>query len=478
MTGFEKLEKLIKQKNSRLVLGLDPKDETEEQLKIFIDECAEYIVAIKPQLAFYENCPERRATAMRLMDYANEKYGLVRILDVKRGDIANTQSRWAQADIKNFKPDIVVVNAYMGGRDVVMPYLQEDSNLCVYVLVATSNPAARDFQDLLCGGLKNYEQMAIHCRQIDKKRVGYVIGATKPDAIKNVRMIEGELALGAGHALCPGFGTQGGDLEFVKQAGPNAIYPLSSGLTKAGKDIKKVAKQWRDDINKAFSDSVPTPTLKEYVVGELVAKGLIIAPQHDDVATWPFLKRGRDKLSSLGLPFGGDVSLLRKYLADGTLTKEDFTNLFMNFRDMLGHPELRRLFAFLYMEMIKKSGITFDRIGSVAYGAINTGDLVSYFMDKPGFLLRKERGAEATHGDILGEIKSGETVILVEDVATTGNSAIRDIKLLREKFGVKVTDVFIFIKRTEEAEKNYKAAGIKLHYVFDMPTLRKMVGVK
>jgi len=463
LNGFEKLEKLMKSKNSRLCLGLDPKDESEEELKQRIDECAEFIVAIKPQLAFYEHCPKRRQVAMNLMDYANKKHGLVRILDVKRGDIANTQAHWARADINNFNPDIVVVNAYMGGVDVVKPYLDSDPKLCVYVLVATSNPGARDFQDLLCGGLTNYQQMALHCRNIDPKRVGYVIGATKPDAIKNIRMLEKELGLTEGHALCPGFGTQGGSLEHVRYSGVNTLYPLSSGIKNA-----KVAKQWRDDINKQVP--IPTPTLKEFVVGELVNKGLIIAPQHDDVARWPLLKRGREKVNK------HDVESLRKYLADGTLTKDDFTNLFMNFRDMLAHPELRRLFAFLYMQMIKNSGIQFDRIGSVAYGAINTGDLVSYFMDKPAFLLRKERGTEVTHSDILGEVKKGETVILVEDVATTGMSALRDIKMLREVFGVKITDVFIFIKRTEEAEKNYADNGIKLHYVFDMQTLRAMIG--
>jgi len=479
ITGFQKLEKLFKEKSSRLCLGLDPgKEEVEASkahgglenyLKHLIDECAEYIVAIKPQLAFYEASPEWRKIAMNVMDYANEKHDLVRILDVKRGDIANTQSHWARADLNNFNPDIVVVNAYMGGVDVVMPYLNEDPKLCVYVLTATSNPGARDFQDLLCGGLTNYQQMALHCRKLDPARIGYVMGSTKPDAIKNIRMLEREVGLTQGHALCPGFGTQGGSLEHVKYAGVNALYPISSGLSKS-KNPREVAKKWRDDINAAFKTAIPTPTLKEYVVSQLVEKGLIIAPNHDDVARWPLLKRGRDKIKKF------DVDSLRAYLTDGTLTKEDFTDLFMNFRDMLAHPELRRLFAFLYMEMIKASGIHFDRLGSVAYGAINTGDLVSYFMDKPAFLLRKERGAEATHADILGEIKKGETVILVEDVATTGNSAIRDIKMLRETFGVKVTDVFIFIKRTEEAEANYAREGIKLHYVFDMAQLRKMIG--
>jgi len=495
MTGFEKLEMLIAKKGSRLVLGIDPskveieiaaknfKGDLEAYLMSIIDDCAEYIVALKPQLAFYEKSPEMRQMAMRLMKHAREKHGLVGILDVKRGDIANTQAHWAAADIANFSPDIVVLNAYMGGRDVVQPYLDTDKNLCVYVLVATSNPSARDFQDKLCGGLMNYQQMAMHARKIDSARIGYVIGSTKPDAIRNVRMLEAEIGMQPGHVLSPGFGRQGGDLEFVKHGGANAIYPISSGLTNpeyfpsGTKTSKEVAKLWRDEMNKAFESSIPTKTLKEHVVDLLLDAGLLVAPKTDDVALWPFLKRGRDKLKSLGLPHG-DVDTMRKYLADGVLSKDDFTNLFLNLRNLMGHPELRRLMAVLYVQMIDKSGVKYDRIASVAYGAINTGDLVSYILDAPGILLRKERGEETTHSDILGDIKKGERIIMIEDVATTGSSLIKDVKMLRETFGVVVTDAYIFIKRTEEAEKAYRDNGINMHYIMDLPALRKIVGVK
>ncbi|MCL2228848.1 MAG: orotidine-5'-phosphate decarboxylase [Firmicutes bacterium] len=490
MIGFVKLEKLIKSKNTRLVLGIDPdieevkaaKGDLEGYLKSVIDECAEYVVAVKPQLAFYEKSPEWRQIAMNVMDYAGKKYGLIKILDVKRGDIANTQSNWAHADINNFRPDIVVVNAYMGGKDVIQPYLDADKNLCVYVLTATSNPSARDFQDLLSGGLLNYQQMALHARSADQKRVGYVVGGTKIDAIKNIRMLERENNMTEGHALCPGFGRQGADLQFVKHAGNNAIYSVSSGLTNAkylnGKKPGEAAKWWRDEINRELKNAVPTMSVKEYVATQLVEKGLIIAPKSDDFATWPFLKAGKDKLKNAGVKWDGSVDQLRKFIKDGIIGKNDFTNLFLNLRNLMAFPELRRLMAYLYVQMIQKSGTKVDRVASIAYGAINTGDLVSYFLDKPTILLRKERGQEPTHSDLLGEIKSGESIVMIEDVATTGNSLIRDVKMLRETFGVQITDAFIFCKRTEESEKNYRDNGLKMHYIVDMPTLRKLVGIK
>ncbi|MCL2177674.1 MAG: orotidine-5'-phosphate decarboxylase [Firmicutes bacterium] len=500
MNGFQKLEALIKKKQSHLVLGLDPTDEEikigkdeaglEAYLKTIIDQCAEYIVAVKPQLAFYEHSAAARQVAMNLMAYASEKHGLVKILDVKRGDIANTQTSWAKADIQNFKPDIVVLNAYMGGEDVIKPYLQQDPNLCVYALVATSNPSAIQFQETLNGGLFTYQQMALQARQIDVSRVGYVIGSTKTDAIKNVRMLEVQKNLPAGHALCPGFGRQGGSLEFALHGGQNAIYPISSGLTKKDHLVKKTgktpfgdtAKHWRDEINKQKKKSIPPISLTKHVVDLLNKDDLILTPKSADVATWPLLKRGRDTLKQAGIALEGDdkakLKTLQKALKDGVLTEADFGKIFLQLRDVMAAPEARRLMAYLYAEMIIKSGVKFDAIGAIAYGAINTGDLVSYILDKPAFLLRKERGAESTHSDVLGRLKKGDKVIMIEDVTTTATSLISDIKMLRQNFGVTVEHAFIFVKRTPESEKACLDNGIKLHYILDMEGLKKILDLK
>ena len=492
MTGFNKIEKLIKQKNSHLVLGLNPTDaeqavadkagiSLELHLKQIIDQCEPYIIAIKPHLAFYERCPQRRQMAMELCAYARKK-GLATILDVKRVDIADTMDNWARADVQNFDPDMVTLDTYMGPADVALPYLKQNDRVCVYIQAANSNTAAREFQNLIAGGLRNYQQMAQTARRYDPKRIGYTMGSTWTEAVQGVRMIERENSWADGHMLCPGFGRQGKNLEFVRHAGANAIYPISSGLTNpellGKKTPAEMAKHWRDAINAEYTQSVPAQNMTERVVSLLSQTGLLIAPTHDDVAAWPFLKKGRDKLKNAGLPFDGNVDQLRKYMADGVIDKTDFTNLFLNMRNLMGHTELRRLMAQLYVQMIEKSGVNFDRVASVAYGAINTGDLVSYIMDKPALLLRKERGESPTHGDILGDLKKGENIIMIEDVATTGSSLIKDVKMLRETFGVKVTDAFIFIKRTEEAERAYKENGINMHYIVDMPKLRAMTGVK
>ena len=493
-TGFKKLERLIKEKKSHICLGLDPTDEMDPQvkkhgglenyLKWLIDQTHEYVVAIKPNLAFYEKSAEDRAILQRIFKYADEKYGLVKIFDPKRGDIMDTQEQYAKADIANFDPDIVTLNPYMGGADVVAPYLAQNPKVCVYILTATSNPGAREFQDLLSGGLHNYEQMALLAHTWkNNDRIGFVIGTTKVDAVKNIRMIELEHEFKPAHILAPGFGKQGGNMEFVEYAGENIIYNLSSSLTKDkylnGKTPKEMARIWRDDINAQRGEAGETQTLTQYVVDLMIANDLILIPKTTDFATWPVLKKGRNKLEAAGIELKGNedeqLGILHAAIKDKILTQDDFGAIYLQLRDVMGFPEIRRLMAYLYVKLIRESGVKYDRIGSVAYGAINIGDLVSLFLDKPAFLVRKEQGTEATHSDVIGSLGTNEIAIMVEDVATSADSLIKVVKRLRESTSTKITDAFVFVKRTPESEVACKENGIKLHHVMDMDELKKYI---
>ncbi len=496
LTSFERLNKQIIEKNSHIILGLDPTDDMketielhgglEDYLKWLIDETHQYIVGVKPNLAFFEKSNEQREIMKNVLKYASENYGLIKILDVKRGDIMDTQKEWAKADIGNFNPDIVTLNPYMGGVDVVKPYLDLDENICAYVLTATSNPGAREFQDEISGGVYNYQKMAILARKWDEKRVGFVVGSTKPDAIKNIRAIEIEHGYRDNLApiLAPGFGKQGGNLDFVELAGPNAVYPISSALTNAkylGKNTpKEAAKLWRDQINSRISEK-PLQSITEIVIDNMVKEDLIWVPKKPEVYTWQLLKKGKKKLNEKGISIKDLIKddrekLFSNLLTKGILNESDFGLIFLQIRDIIGTTETRRLFAYLYAKLILDTKVEYDRIGSIAYGAINTGDLVSLFLNKPAFLLRKERGQETTHDDILGYLNEGDKAIMIEDVTTSADSLVSDIILLRETLGAKIEDAFVFCKRTSEGEENCLKNGINLHYIMDMDQLKQYIG--
>lgn len=250
--AFKKLSEQIAIKNSQLILGIDPMpDQMKSEILLDIISQAEpYILGIKPNLAYFEG---NRDLLTDLMHRTAEKYPqLIRILDAKRGDIAQTQKQYAHNDIKNFAPDIITVNPYMGAHDTIAPYLDADPGICVFATAASSNPDAMRFQNIMLDGRPIYDYMAQMIALCDRNRVGYVIGATRTEAVHTIRAHE----TGApAWILAPGFGAQGGDLSFVKYAGANAIYPISRGLTHPeylnGLSVRAAANQWRTAINNA-----------------------------------------------------------------------------------------------------------------------------------------------------------------------------------------------------------------------------------
>jgi orotidine-5'-phosphate decarboxylase len=148
------------------------------------------------------------------------------------------------------------VNPYLG-FDSVEPYLQcRDRG--VIVLCRTSNPGARDFQDLEFDGKRLYRHVA---ERVAREWNGadncmLVIGATYPQELAEIRSVVGNLPF-----LVPGVGAQGGDVEAAVKAGrtPDGfglVLNSSRGILYAsdGDDFEAAAREatrtLRDEINR------------------------------------------------------------------------------------------------------------------------------------------------------------------------------------------------------------------------------------
>jgi orotidine-5'-phosphate decarboxylase len=131
------------------------------------------------------------------------------LLDAKRGDIGNTARQYATVldDV-----DAITVNPYLG-EDALRPFLDREGG--VFVLARTSNPGARDFQNLEVGnGKRLYEYVAQRATEWDEGNVGLVVGATAPEELESVRDLAPDLPF-----LVPGVGAQGGDAEAAVEHG-------------------------------------------------------------------------------------------------------------------------------------------------------------------------------------------------------------------------------------------------------------------
>ncbi|MDR2685154.1 MAG: orotidine-5'-phosphate decarboxylase [Rickettsiales bacterium] len=455
--AFNRLGEQIKEKKSQVVLGLDPDESCGDALnndkKLFdwarslIDATADYIVGIKPNRAFWHDFKNARVLS-QIMNYTAEIHpDLLRILDVKRGDIANTQQQWAASDIKNFMPDIVTINPYMGNIDTIKPYLEMNANLCVFGLVATSNKDTRVQNLYTAEGLKMYQEMALEIRKADPYRVGFVIGSTKPEAVRDVRAAE----LEAGYkidelapVLAPGYGRQGGQFDFIKYAGRNAVYPISSGLCNPkylnGKSPKEAVEYWQRIINvMANSDdnfnNYDLKSISERFVGDMRKSGMLWVAEQEDGSDWRKLKSG------------------------------SMSPLFFNMKALKAEPDMRETITYLLLKVYNAANITCDRVLGVTYGANTMGDDLARALHKPALSIRKETKDHGEGGDYTAPFKAGDKVLVVEDVATSGGSSMETINKLR-KDGMVVNDLIVAVDRQQGGKQLLKENGVNLHSVF------------
>lgn len=162
--------------------------------------------AFKLNFAFYEQYGSRGFEALEKTIDIIPKEKLI-IADAKRGDIGNTAKAYAKSVFEHFKCDAVTLNPYMG-IDTLVPYAEYEEKL-LFVLALTSNKGSEDFEQLQTMGKSLYEEVIIKvASSFSSSQVGFVIGASKPEALARVRSMIKENML-----LIPGIGAQGGSLK-------------------------------------------------------------------------------------------------------------------------------------------------------------------------------------------------------------------------------------------------------------------------
>jgi orotidine-5'-phosphate decarboxylase len=200
LTFADRLAAEVERKRSQLVVGLDPvsdlmpvelRSDPARFCRGIIDAVAPYVVAVKPQLAFFEAQGSAGMAAFEdACEYARNA-GLLVIADGKRGDIGSTARAYAEAYLEGDPPraDALTVNPWLG-RESVEPYLAaaRRGGAGVFVIVKTSN-AGGDIQDVeLSNGLPAWQHVALEVAgwgsdlvgEVGLSQVGAVIGATHP----------------------------------------------------------------------------------------------------------------------------------------------------------------------------------------------------------------------------------------------------------------------------------------------------------
>lgn len=265
MTKSELISSIFRKK-SYLCVGLDPDmdripkhlldypDPIFEFNKAIIEATKDLCIAYKPNLAFYEALgPQGWDSLEKTLEIIPDD--MFTIADAKRGDIGNTSRLYAKTFFERYNFDAVTVAPYMG-EDSVKPFL-DFPHKWVILLALTSNSGAKNFQMLETTDGSLVFQHVLRESQTwgGDDQMMYVVGATKPNELAEIRKII------PGHfLLVPGVGAQGGDLREISKFGLNSNCGLLVNASRSiiyassGMDFAAAAKREAQNLQTTMAE--------------------------------------------------------------------------------------------------------------------------------------------------------------------------------------------------------------------------------
>jgi uridine monophosphate synthetase len=476
MNFFDRLEQRAREVDSLLCVGIDPRGTDADAVRAecfrLIDATADYACAFKPNIAFFEALgPDGLRVLQEVI--AHVPGSILVILDAKRGDIADTAEAYTKAAFDQLGAHAITLSPYLGG-EALKPFLAR-SERGAFVLCKTSNPGADEFQGCVIqdaepalsaakgcrmqdAGCMLYEVVAAHAQEWNTNgNVGLVIGATDPQALARVRNAAPDLWF-----LVPGIGAQGGDLQAslvagLRPDGLGLLINVSRAIANAG-DPGAAAKKLRDEINRWRLE-----------VGDWKL----------EVGSWKLEQRY--PISNLQPPTSNlqpptSISILAQDLITSQcvrfgqfkLKSGIMSPIYLDLRRLVTHPLILKRVAQAYAAKLRE--LNFDRIAGIPYAALPIATAIALEMNRPMIYPRREAKDYGTQAVIEGDYAAGETIVVIDDLATTGGSKIEAIQKLEEA-NLKVRDIVVLIDRGQGAGPMLAEAGYQLHAVATLPKL-------
>jgi len=147
--------------------------------------------------------------------------------------------------------------------------------------------------------------------------------------------------------------------------------------------------------------------------------------------------------------------------------------MYLDLRLFISYPKIMKKIAKLYAQQLHD--LQYDRLAGVAYAALPIAGAVSLELDQPWLFLRKE-GLKKAHGlgkNLEGAFKSGETVVMIEDICNSATSLLEAIPAI-EEHGLTVKDAVVLLDYQKGGADKLAAKGYQLH---SFMTVRELIDI-
>jgi orotate phosphoribosyltransferase len=187
-------------------------------------------------------------------------------------------------------------------------------------------------------------------------------------------------------------------------------------------------------------------------------------------ATWPHhdlsLPALRDYLLTL-------LCQLAYQEGDFTLSSGQKSTYYINCKPVTLHPFGALATGRLLLPLLTAGT---QGVGGLTLGAdpiVSSVSVVSALENQPvfGLIIRKEAKGHGTQAYIEGPVIAAATVAVLEDVVTTGQSALTAVERLRDA-GYKVTQIISLVDRQQGGAELYASAGLEFISVFNIGDLQ------
>ena len=141
-------------------------------------------------------------------------------------------------------------------------------------------------------------------------------------------------------------------------------------------------------------------------------------------------------------------------------------------RMMYSHPDARDFVVDAFVQRLNNLHIEPDAIAGTATAAIGWAGMVADRMHLPFVYVRSEAKGHGAKKRVEGDLHKNKDVVLIEDLLSTGGSAMSSVEALRGECDAHVHDVLaIFTYEMPSSLEKAQSAGVKLHPLANLTTL-------